>query len=860
MNFRIPKDENLAIKWKTSLGFDIHNDLKGLVCINHFAEEDVKKMPKSITLNVDAVPIVTIVTNSTENISPETNEYSVHESQSRNELETNAKIILDQEIEIKRLTEKNQKLEVELVAKRTELINLKKRLQYAQESKGSLRSEMKQLREENMIAREAVAKCDAIKQDEILSCLMDGIKKGEKYAPSVREFAMRLHFHSPAAYDVIRDKFFNNLPHSKTIAAWYQQSDISGKFGLTEESLERLKKIVSDMNGTPLVCSLIFDEIYIRKQVYWNNATKSYEGFINYGLDAEDTSDEIPQATQAIVFMLSGLNTYFQFPVGYYFIKGLTGAQRAILIKEVITKITECGVTICNLTFDGCKANPRMCKLLGGNLDVSSTKTFKPYIKNPVNNERIHIILDPPHMEKLVRNLLATKEIIYDDEDKEIEWKYFVELEKLSRETNLFTHKLNKRHIQWQRNKMNVAIAVQTFSRKVADSMENLMKQKNPKFINAAPTIRFIRKMNDVFDTLNSMNSRKTEIFKRPLNPENEQAVFNLYENCTKYFKSLKMNEGNSNPGTIKKKLIINSRSCTGIRGLIIDMASMKAMYLKYVKELELTKELVAYSFSQDHVELFFAKIRSLHGHNTNPNGMQFTSAYRKLLSNLKILAPENSNCKSFGTKLASFSPHTNIYFVSSRRPKLNNFNASTFENDLETQQESLISAYFNLDQMKTNEYLTDELFTSSLAYISRIIEEKIECSNFYCDDCKYAISQNEKIDCYSVGSTRSNPCRSTFQICKIVDRFLSLYQPGSKSNFNFNVIYHQIFQEIDFSQMYSNTCFKHDYSHKYYFVKCVVDSYIQFKTSHIANRTTLDGYPLIIRSQLTRMIHYRGQ
>lgn len=853
----------MAKKWKEILGCDIHKDLKGLVCINHFASTDLRVMPKSTTLINDAVPIVQNEENE-ENVSlvsSESDKSANYEEQTEYEnLKQCKKLILDQEIEIKKLNEKIKKMGVKLDEKKGEMIHIKKNLQYAQKTKENLRNELKNLREENLFAREAVDQLYILNQDEVLNCLINGIKPKEKYQPSVREFAMRLNYNSPAAYKTIREKFNNHLPHPKTIAAWYQQSDISGKAGLTDESLERLKKIISEMNGKPLVCSLIFDEMYIRKQVFWNNASKSYEGFVNYGLDPGDENSELPKATQAIVFMLSGLNTYFQFPLAYYFIKGLNGKQRADLLKEVITKVTECGVTISNLTFDGCKANPRMCQLLGGDLNVSSAKTFRPYIENPVDKNHIYIILDPPHMEKLIRNMLATKETIFDDENKKIEWKYFIELEELSRKTDLFTHKLNKRHIQWHRNKMNVKIAVQTFSRKVADSLEVLMKQKHPKFINAGPTIRFIRKINDVFDTLNSMNCRQTVIFKRPLNPENERVVFDLYEECTKYFKSLKLNEENSITGVVRKKFIINSRSCTGLKGFIIDMASMKAMYLKYVKESKLTKELVAYSFSQDHVELFFAKIRSLHGHNTNPNGMQFKSAYRKLLSNIKILAPESSNCKSFGTKLASFSPQTNIYFVSSRRPKLNIVDDLEFQKDLENQQESLLGAYLYLNQMKTNEYLTDELYTSSLAYIARIIEEKIENTDFYCDDCKFVLSENEKIDGFSVGSIRTNPCHSTFRICKIVDRFLSLYQPGSKSNYNFNVIYYQIFQEIDYSKMYSNTSFEHDITHKHYFIKCVVDSYIQFKTSHIANRTTLEDYPQIIRSLLTRMIHFRGQ
>lgn len=719
-------------------------------------------MPKSTMLNNLAVPIVQNE-ESEENISiisfesdksancgeyVEPAEYKPHGSH-ENLIERN-KLLLDQEIQIKKLNGKIQKLEVELNDKKVEMIHMKKKLQYAQKSKENVREELKNLREKNLLAREAVDQMDLLNQDEVLNCLINGIKQNEKYSPSVREFAMRLHYNSPAAYKTIREKFNNHLPHPKTIAAWYQQSDISGKAGLTEESLERLKKIVSEMNGKPLVCALIFDEMYIRKQIFWNNASKSYEGFINYGFDPGKESDESPKATQAIVFMLSGLNTYFQFPLAYYFIKGLNGKQRADLLEEIISKVTECGVSISNLTFDGCKANPRMCKLLGGDLNVSSA-TFRPYIENPVDKSHIHIIYDPPHMEKLIRNLLATKETIFDDEDNKIEWKYFIDLEKLSRKTDLFTHKLNKRHIQWQRNKMNVKIAVQTFGRKVADSMEVLMKQKHPKFVNAGPTIRFIHKINDVFDTLNSMDCRKTDILKRPLNPENERAVFDLYEECTEYFKRLKLNEENSKTGVVKKKFIINSRSCTGIRGFIIDMASMKAMYLKYGKESKLMKELVAYSFSQDHVELFFAKIRSLHGHNTNPNGMRFKSAYRKLLSNIKILAPESSNCRSFGTKLASFSPHTNIYFISSRRPKLNINDDLEFQKDLENQQESLLSAYLHLDQMKTNEYLTDELYTSSLAYIARIIEEKIENTDFYCDDCKFVLSENEKLTVFQL-------------------------------------------------------------------------------------------------------------
>ena len=41
---------------------------------------------------------------------------------------------------------------------------------------------------------------------------------------------------------------------------------------------------------------------------------------------------------------------------------------------------------------------------------------------------------------------------------------------------------------------------------------------------------------------------------------------------------------------------------------------------------------LCTYKFSQDHLELFFGKVRRLGGCNNNPTARQFVSAYRKLV------------------------------------------------------------------------------------------------------------------------------------------------------------------------------------------------------------------------------------
>lgn len=132
-----------------------------------------------------------------------------------------------------------------------------------------------------------------------------------------------------------------------------------------------------------------------------------------------------------MVFMLSGINKCFEFPFGYHFVNGLGGPNLAKLVTEVIEKVSECGVKISNLTFDGAKENIQMCELLGANMDATSDD-FRPFISSPYDGSNIYLILDPSHMEKLLRNLLGNHGVIFDGDNNRIEWSYFVDLQEIS--------------------------------------------------------------------------------------------------------------------------------------------------------------------------------------------------------------------------------------------------------------------------------------------------------------------------------------------------------------------------------------------------------------------------------------------
>lgn len=58
---------------------------------------------------------------------------------------------------------------------------------------------------------------------EIIECLL-GSRNGKQYSDAVRIFCLTLRFYSPRAYECVRHKFSDNLPHDATIRKWYQRS------------------------------------------------------------------------------------------------------------------------------------------------------------------------------------------------------------------------------------------------------------------------------------------------------------------------------------------------------------------------------------------------------------------------------------------------------------------------------------------------------------------------------------------------------------------------------------------------------------------------------------------------------------
>lgn len=185
-----------------------------------------------------------------------------------------------------------------------------------------------------------------------------GVKRGQKYPEEVRHFCISLLSCNPRAYELVRRTFHNHLPTLGTIKSWFANSDLRSDPGFQESTLERLTKIARDFEEKhkyKLMCSLIYDEVHIKQQVYWSPQEMKYIGFKSDG-DSGDSPDESLEKTivkQAIVFMLNGIDVNFEYPIAYHYINELNASQRKDLLSELIVRLTNCGIKITNVTFDG---------------------------------------------------------------------------------------------------------------------------------------------------------------------------------------------------------------------------------------------------------------------------------------------------------------------------------------------------------------------------------------------------------------------------------------------------------------------------------------------------------------------------
>lgn len=182
-------------------------------------------------------------------------------------------------------------------------------------------------------------------------------------------------------------------------------------------------------------------------------------------------------------------------------------------------------------------------------------------------------------MIKLVRNALGSLLSIQDPNGDLIEWNFLIKLvNKQQLEGLHLGNKLRLRHLNWDKEKMKIKLATQTFSKCVADALIYLEYDlKDENFQNAGPTATFVQKFNDLFDIFNSRNRFAKYNLKKPFSPATAENILTFIEEMIEYILGLKVTNANMP--------IIKSSRKTGFIGFLIALNSLKHFYRNYILE-----------------------------------------------------------------------------------------------------------------------------------------------------------------------------------------------------------------------------------------------------------------------------------
>lgn len=654
------------------------------------------------------------------------------------------------------------------------------------------------------------------------------IKPKFPYNPNVRNFALVLSLKSKSAYKWIRKKVSNRLPAVRTLRTWNANSNAncSTESGFNSQTISTLKVLADKKKAIEkeLYVSLSYDEVSIRQHVQWIHSAKQFNGFVNY---AKRDDDEVPVANYALFFLVTLVESGESMIFAYFLIKYLNAIEKSELIKNVIGEINNTGCYLLSIAFDGLPTNFSACERLGASFDIEN---FKPFIDDSINSKKICIILDPPHCIKLIRNCLAAKKSLTDENIDPICWLFFENL--VSAKGDLVSHKMTRKHIDFHSNKMNVKIAAQTLSFSVANSMELLLKSGANLFARATGTIIFTKNFNKAFDIFNSKHSDSNNLFKRGLNLKNADKIFEFLDYFSKYLKSLKFQGVN----------ILETDRKTGFLGFLMNIEAMRYFYSEFILKNKI-ENIFFFFYGQDLLESLFGRIRSMLGANTNPTAEQLKGVTRQLINYNEIQSSEFANCEDKLNILSVASTvkrNTNLFGNESKFSSIDNENAP-----------SLISnVRLNFKQSHT------------IKLRAGTIEKKIRYAIPHCvhEQCRNIFkTSTDKIDgIFYENGIAQRPTNSTVKICEIIYKIFIIY--NDIFNFDYSKIYKEILRAIPFEGLYTHIDFSHNLEHKSQFILLIVDEYIRIHATYLARLTTIQIHSKIFGKSAQKLKHFLGQ
>ena len=148
--------------------------------------------------------------------------------------------------------------------------------------------------------------------------------------------------------------------------------------------------------------TLMLDAMAIKKHVQYDPQTQTMSGFVDMG----DRMNETDIASEALVFMVVGLQGYWKAPIAYYLTKSLTPETQKVLVEHALEELHHRQIRVVCMTMDGHASNVSMCTQLGCHLKGNPCEPLKTHFPHPVTHDKVFVMMDACHKLKLTRNML----------------------------------------------------------------------------------------------------------------------------------------------------------------------------------------------------------------------------------------------------------------------------------------------------------------------------------------------------------------------------------------------------------------------------------------------------------------------
>uniref|UniRef100_A0A146L106 Transposable element P transposase n=1 Tax=Lygus hesperus TaxID=30085 RepID=A0A146L106_LYGHE len=335
-------------------------------------------------------------------------------------------------------------------------------------------------------------------------------KYGRRWTGEMKDFALSLYFHSPRCYRFLRKILF--LPSRSTLKRF--EARVPLNTGVHNFIIDFFKKEVPKWPEEKKICTLVFDEVSIKKNLQYNVGQDKIVGVVDRGLSRKNVI-----ANQALVAMVKGTVTSWKQVVGHWF---TSGVEPATCIHEAVyqclDQLTSAGLRIKLLICDQGAKNRSVVKRMGITAEM-------PYFM--FQEKQIFFMWDSPHLIKSMRNNLLTYN--YKWKTGVAKWEHINETVKCDDPLRLrLLPKVNIGHVDFKKNsfkKMKVKLATQVLSRSMSTALL-VLQMKGILPADSVHTAECVQDLNDLFDCFNSSKRFDKLSYRHAFSSSSRHKVF----------------------------------------------------------------------------------------------------------------------------------------------------------------------------------------------------------------------------------------------------------------------------------------------------------------------------------------------